>query len=185
MIRAAFVGYDNRLNRLVSHWLSEHTDLAGCVWIPSSTQWLNSRGGRQSFLRRRVEKRGVVKALDEAAFHMFYHATARKSYNTRAANELIDEYWRNVGFHSWGPFITTAKINDPRVHEYLERLKPDVIFSHCIHQFFGKKLRAAAPHGVLLWHVGITPEYKGLYAPFWTMHNRDFQNFGYSLVSFE
>jgi len=181
MLRAVFVGYENRLNRVVNHWLSTHTDLVGSVWIPSSTTWQTSRSGRQSFLRRRIEKRGIVKALVEAAVHLFYHSTARRSYNHRAANALIDEYWRNVGFHSWGPFITVSKINDPRVRYYLDQLKPDVIFSHCIHQFFGRKLRESAKHGVLLWHVGITPEYKGLYAPFWTMHNADFKNFGYSL----
>jgi methionyl-tRNA formyltransferase len=143
--------------------------------------WQSSRGGRRSFVRWRIEKRGVLKALDEAAFHVFYHTTAKRSYNTRAANELINEYWRNVDFHYWGNHISTPKINHPNVMRFFDAVKPDVIFSHCIHQFFGKKLRDAAPHGVFLWHVGITPEYKGLYAPFWTMHNMDFQNFGYSL----
>lgn len=181
MLKAVFVGYDNRLNRLVNYWLSEHTNLVGSVWIPPSTQWMKSREGRQKFLAWRIEKRGLLKALDEAAFHLFYHATARRSYGMRAANALIDEYWKQTEFKNWGPFISTPKINHPKVIDYLERIKPDVIFSHCIHQFFGKKLRNAAPHGVFLWHVGLTPEYKGLYAPFWTMHNADFQNFGYSL----
>lgn len=181
MLRAVFVGYDNRLNRVVNHWLGQHTNLVGTVWIPSSTQWMKSREGRKKFLQWRVEKRGLLKALDEAAFHVFYHATAKRSYGMRAANELLDAYWKSVDFHYWGPFISTPRINEPKVMRFLDHVKPDIIFSHCIHQFFGKKLRDAAPHGVFLWHVGLTPEYKGLYAPFWTMHNADFANFGYSL----
>lgn len=183
MVRAVFVGYDNRLNRLLAHWLSERTDLVGCIWIEGSATWKNSRDGRQQFLRTRIAKRGLLKALDEAAFHLYFHATVKRSRNRKASNQLIDEYWRKVGFHSWGPSIHTVRINDPEVLWYLDKLKPDVIFSHCIHQYFTKKIRQSARHGVFLWHIGITPEYKGLYSPFWTMHNMDFDNFGYSLIS--
>lgn len=181
MLRAVFVGYDNTLNRVVEHWLSQHTDLAGCVWIPSTTQWLTSRRGKLDFIRRRIQRRGLLKALDEAAFYVLYHSNERSSQNTLAANAMIKEYWATAEKRERVPSIRSAQINDPAVLEYLHDVKPDVIFSHCIHQYFGKKLRAAAPHGVMLWHVGITPEYKGLYAPFWTMHNADFRNFGYSV----
>lgn len=182
MLRAVFVGYDNTLNRVVAHWLSEHTDLAGCVWIPSTTQWLTSRRGKLDFIRRRIKKRGVFKAIDEAAFHLLYQSNERTSRNTVAAYDLIHRYWDQVGGDPRMPGLQAPKINDPAVLAYIAQIKPDVIFSHCINQYFGKKLRAAAPHGVLLWHVGITPEYKGLYSPFWTMHNADFQNFGYTLL---
>lgn len=181
MLRTVFVGYENRLNRLVAHWLAQRTDLAGSVWIPPGTQWTNTMQGRRAFFAKRVARRGLVRALDEAAFHLYYHATARRSYNNRTANALIDQYWREVGFHSWGPFITTATVNEPRVLQYLQQLKPDVIFSHCIHEYFGKNVRESAKLGVFLWHVGIMPEYKGLYPPFWTMYNGDYENFGYTV----
>jgi len=181
MLRTVFIGYENRLNRLVAHWLAQRTDLAGCVWIPSGTQWRGSKRGRRDFFAKRVKRRGLLRALDEAAFHFFYHLTAGRSDNHRAANALIDDYWRKVGFHSWGPFLSTASVNDPRVLHYLDLLKPDVIFSHCIHEYFGKELREKAPQGVFLWHVGVMPEYKGLYPPFWTLYNEDYENFGYTV----
>jgi methionyl-tRNA formyltransferase len=43
-------------------------------------------------------------------------------------------------------------------------------------------LRGIFPHGILLWHEGITPEYKGLYSPFWAVHNVDFDRIGYTLL---
>lgn len=181
MLRAVFVGYDNDLNRVLAHWLAERTNLVGCVWIPSSTQWLTTRKGRLQFLKQRLKKQGVIRTIDEALFFLLYHANERTNSNTRAATKMVKDYWAKAEFAGWGPYISTPKINDPRVIKYLDRLQPDVIFSHCIHQFFGKKLRAASKHGVFLLHIGILPEYRGLYSPFWTMHNADFENFGYSL----
>lgn len=182
MLRAVFIGYDNMLNRTIEHWLSGHTELAGCVWVPSQTQWLTSRQGKVDFIKKRVRRRGLLKAFDEALFYLLYHSNELTSPCAKACEAMLREYRANAEKRPNAPSIRSARVNDPRVLEYLAEIKPDVIFSHCINQYFGKKLRAAAPHGVMLWHVGITPEYKGVYSPFWTMHNADFENFGYTLL---
>jgi methionyl-tRNA formyltransferase len=169
------------LNRAVAHWLSTQSELAGCVWIANSARWMRSREGRKTFTKRRVERVGALRALDEAAFHFFYHLTAKRSYNTRAASALVNAYWKQVGLPIWGPFIMVPGLASKAVEEYVQSLHPDAIFTHCIHDYFGKRVRDAARYGAFLWHVGILPEYRGLYAPFWTMHNADFENFGYTL----
>jgi folate-dependent phosphoribosylglycinamide formyltransferase PurN len=156
--------------------------LVGCVWIPSQSQWLTSRAGKIAFIRRRIKRRGLLKAFDEALFYLLYHSNEVTSSNTVAANAMVKAYWDSVERGERAPSIRNPKITDPAVVEYLKELKPDVIFSHCIDQFFTKKLRETAPHGVFLWHVGMLPEYRGVYSPFWTMHNADFENFGYSLI---
>ncbi|HEV7179565.1 MAG TPA: formyltransferase family protein, partial [Candidatus Baltobacteraceae bacterium] len=99
------------------------------------------------------------------------------------SNELVEGYW-NALTTPYNPTscVNTTNVNDPAVLAYLDEVKPDIIFAHCLNQFFGKKLRNKAKHGIFMWHVGITPEYKGLYSPFWTLYNRDFKNFGYSLI---
>ena len=35
---------------------------------------------------------------------------------------------------------------------------------------------------MFLWHEGLTPEYKGLYSPFWTMYNGQFDKLAYSFL---
>lgn len=182
MLRAVFIGFDNRLNRVIEHWLSQHTDLAGCVWVPWQKQWRQSTQGKVDFIRRRIQRRGVIKAFDEALFYLLYHRDELTSSNSVQADAMMEEYFRAVGGRANTPSIHPERINDPAVLEYLRELKPDVIFAHCLNQYFGKKLRSIARHGVYLWHVGITPEYKGVYSPFWTLHNADFENFGYSLI---
>jgi|GEM_PF-1280256 len=181
MLRAVFVGFDNDLNRVFAHWLAQKTDLAGCVWIPSTTQWLTSRKGKLEFLRGRLKKNGVLRTLDEALFFLLYHSNEKTNSNTRAASKLVKAYWDKADFNGWGPFFPTRKINDEKVIRYVESLRPDIIISHCIHQYFGKRLRSIPRLGAYLLHIGILPEYRGLYSPFWTMHNGDFDNFGYSL----
>jgi methionyl-tRNA formyltransferase len=52
----------------------------------------------------------------------------------------------------------------------------------CTNDWFGHELRAIPPLGILLWHDGITPEYRGLYAPFWAVRNLDFDRIGYTLL---
>lgn len=33
-----------------------------------------------------------------------------------------------------------------------------------------------------MWHEGITPEYRGVYSPFWALVNEDYDNLGYTLL---
>jgi hypothetical protein len=182
MLRAVFIGTENRLNRVVAHRLSKHTDLAGCIWIPQSARWARSSAGRRAFIRNRIRKRGLLRALDEAAYYVFYRATLKNAYGTRAGDALIDEHWNDViSANAAIPSIVTPNVNGPDVVEHIATLKPDIIFTHCIHQYIGKRLRSIAPLGIFLLHVGIVPEYRGLYPPFWTLYNLDFGNFGYSL----
>jgi methionyl-tRNA formyltransferase len=181
MLRAVFIGFDNELNRVFVHWLAKHTDLVGTVWIPSQTQWLTSRKGKIDFIKRRLKKRGLVKTLDEALFYLLYHSNETTNSNTRAATAMVKDYWAVEGPKQFGPSFSTPKVNDPKAVEYVENLQPDIIISHCIHQFFGKRLRSIPRLGAYLLHIGILPEYRGLYSPFWTMHNADFDNFGYTL----
>ena len=149
MLRSVFVGYDSPLGRVVAHWLSQHTILGGCLWIPPSERWFKSWRGRLEFARRRIRRRGLLKACDEAAFRLHYSIAARLSKNDRVSKELIAAYWREN--------------------------------KRGIHQYFGAELRSVSTRGTYLWHTGIMPQYRGLYSPFWAIHNLDFSNIGYSL----
>lgn len=183
MLRAVFIGYDNQLNHCVARRIAQESSLVGTVWLTTGARWHTSWRGRRDFLLKRLRRRGPLKALDEIAYYLFHHATDKRSHNTREANRLVDAYWNALGGGAdCGPSLAATNVNDAEVLAYIEQLRPDVIFAHCLNQFFGKRIRHAAKHGIFMWHVGITPEYKGLYSPFWTMYNRDFRNFGYSLI---
>jgi hypothetical protein len=183
MLRTIFIGYDNRLNHCVARRLARTSDLVGIVWLTSGARWHTSWRGRRDFLLKRFRRRGPLKALDEMAYYALHHATDKHSSNTREANRLVDVYWETLSDAALpASSLAATNVNDPQVLAYLRERNPDAIFAHCLNQFFGKRSRSAAKHGIFMWHVGITPEYKGLYSPFWTMYNGDFDNFGYSLI---
>ncbi|MDE2482322.1 MAG: hypothetical protein KGN02_09055 [bacterium] len=182
MLRAVFIGHRNRLNAVIAGWLARECDLVECVWIDPSTRWHQSWNGRWRFIKRRLRKRGALKTLDEIAYFLFHHATDRNSRNTRASYALVDEAERSLALAEVPCGIVTASVNDAAVLARLEALAPDVIFAHCLNEYFGQRLRRCARTGIFMWHVGITPEYRGLYSPFWTLYNGDVENFGYSLI---
>lgn len=183
MLRTVFIGYDGGLNRAVVDWLARESELCGCVWIPNDARWHRTWQGRRDFLGKRLRKRGLLKTIDEIAYYVFHHATDKNSASTLAAARLVEDFRaaHPARAHST-PEIFAENVNAPEVRAFLAACAPDVILAHCINQYFGRRLRACAPRGFFMWHAGITPEYKGLYSPFWTLYHGDFENFGYTLL---
>lgn len=183
MLRVVFIGYDNRLNRCVARRLAHEADAVGDVWLNGAARWHTSWKGRREFLKRRLKRRGLIKAIDEIAYFAYDRATARRSKNTYDSYVMANKYWDSFTEpYVAAPAVYTDNVNNPDVVEWVASLKPDLIFAHCINQYFSKKLRAAARLGIMMLHVGITPEYKGLYSPFWTLYNEDYDKLGYSVI---
>jgi methionyl-tRNA formyltransferase len=73
-------------------------------------------------------------------------------------------------------------IKSPDLAAALKSARLDAIFSMCIDVYLPKAVRDVARHGIFLWHEGITPEYRGVYSPFWALVNGDYRNIGYTLL---
>lgn len=181
MLKTIFIGAKNDFDDMLVHWLSQRTEVVGAVWLDPHA-WRGGWSGRLDFLRKRVRRRGVVKAADEAAYFFLFNAflereTAKQLYT------LSDPYFAENGNQRWtGDSISAASVNAPEVLEFIAAREPDLAFAMCINNYFGKKLRALPRHGVFLWHEGVTPEYRGLHSPFWALHNLDFDSVGYTLL---
>ena len=99
--------------------------------------------------------------------------------------EVIRPYWKEKGrkfedlkFRE----MSSDNVNKKEVIDFLNDVKPDIIFAMCVNDFFGKKIRGIPKYGVFLWHEGLTPEYKGLYSPFWTLYNKEYDKLAYSFL---
>lgn len=167
---------------MLVHWLSRRTEVVGVVWI-KATAWQQSWKGRLEFTRKRFKRYGLSKTIDEILYFLYYHTFLGKNDVSELYDQVIAPYQRKHGSPSWaGDEITAGNVNDADVLNFLRERGPDVAFAMCINNFFGKKLRSIPRRGVLLWHEGITPEYRGLYSPFWAVHNLDFDRIGYTLL---
>lgn len=182
MLKTVFLGSRNEFDQVLVDWLAQRTDLRGVVWT-SSTAWQRTMRGKLAFARRRARRYGVLKAADETAFYLVFHRLL-KARDTRALRaRVIEPYVDGCSRPEWtGDAIEATDINSPEVLEFLREREPDAALAMCINNWFGEEIRAIPRHGVLLWHEGITPEYKGLYSPFWAAYNLDFQRIGYTLL---
>ncbi len=182
MLRAVFIGSDNWFNRLLVNWLAARVELAGVVWV-QATAWQETWGGRWRFARERVRRYGIVKVCDEALFFLYYHAFLEQRDSAELRAWVHQPGRRDLVLDPWqGEALSAEDVNSREVRDFLRRCRPDVTFAMYINNYFKKAARTAARHGTFLWHEGITPEYKGLYSPFWAIHNLDFDNVGYTLL---
>ena len=182
VLKAVFIGSRNDFDEVLVDWLGRRTELTGVVWT-SSTAWQRSLRGRLDFARRRARRYGIRKALDETAFYLYFHRLRKRGDHDELVSRVIDPYRREHGAPEWrGDAITAAGVNSPEVLDFIRERRPDVVFAMCINDYFGAEIRSIPTHGVLLWHEGVTPEYKGLYSPFWAAHNLDIERIGYTLL---
>ncbi len=182
MLRTVFIGSRNDFDELLVDWLARRSDLRGVVWT-SSTAWQRSLRGRLDFARRRARRHGVRKAVDEAAFYLVFHKLLKRSDDEELRRRVIDRHRSDGGGPVWtGDSIEASDVNAPEVLAFLRERQPDVVMAMCITNYFDDEIRSIPRHGVFLWHEGVTPEYKGLYSPFWATHNLDFDRIGYTLL---
>lgn len=183
-MRSVFIGSKNEFDELIVDWLAEQTELAGVVWSDSAT-WRKTWKGRFDYGRKRAKKYGYFKVLNEIL--MFFYVKKEVAVKDLGflKREIIRPYWKmknrkfsDLRFRE----ISSDNVNKKEVIGFLEAVKPDIIFAMCVNDFFGKKIRAVPRYGVFLWHEGLTPEYKGLYSPFWTLYNEDYSNLAYSFL---
>jgi len=181
MLRCVFVGSPNRFTDLVVHWLSQRTHLVGAVWT-CSAEWAKSFQKTLQFAKRRVTRYGLVKTINEICYYGF----SRKflsDHGERVQTCLYNDYVRVYGQPFWqGESIYTDNINAPAIVNFVRERKPDLTMSMCINEFFKREIRELPRFGSFLWHEGIVPEYKGLYSPFWALHNREPEMLGYSVL---
>jgi methionyl-tRNA formyltransferase len=182
VLRTVFIGSHNEFDELLVDWLARRTDLRGVVWT-SSTAWQRTLGGKVDFARRRARRHGVVKAVDEAAFYLVFHRLLKRRDDEALRAQVIAPYEAPDGKPHWrGDAITATDVNEPHVLAFLREREPDLALAMCITNYFHEEIRSIPRHGVFLWHEGVTPEYRGLYSPFWAAHNLDFERIGYTLL---
>jgi methionyl-tRNA formyltransferase len=182
MLRTVFIGSHNEFDELLVDWLARRTDLRGVVWT-SSTAWQRTLQGKLDFARKRARRHGVRKAVDEAAFYLAFHKLLKRRDDEELRARVIEPYESPGGRPRWeGDAIRAENVNEPHVLSFLRERDPDLALAMCITNYFDQEIRSIPRHGVFLWHEGFTPEYKGLYSPFWAAHNLDFDRIGYTLL---
>lgn len=180
MLRSVFIGSCNPFNRTLVNWLSANSCLTGVVWT-NSTKWQSDFKKLRTFAMRRFRKRGVLKTLDEGLYCLIYRKILAPGAE-RALLERLVEPNAKLWPASTAPEIIVDDVNSDTAIAFIKACQSDLVLSMCVNEYFGKKLRAIPKLGCFLWHEGITPEYRGLYSPFWTILNQDLARLGYTFL---
>jgi Formyl transferase len=123
-----------------------------------------------ALLRRRLARYGLLRVIDEIAFKIFYTLFLKRADDRVRCTLVFDRginkerLARQIDLHD------VDSLNSANGRDLLRRLNPDLVIMMSREMIRGETL-SAARLGFIGCHPGLLPEYRGVYAPFWTMWN--------------
>lgn len=133
------------------------------------------------FLWRRARRLGIAKVIDELLLRFYYVLTQSRrdrrmlqDYMERVRRDIPKEYRRPPVYH-------VDDINSDESEALLKKLAPDVCVL-MVMPLLKKKIFSIPPLGMLVFHPGVTPEYRGPHSAFWAILNRELWGIGWSLL---
>lgn len=186
MLKTAFIGNENFYDRKICEWLSEHTNLSLIIWT-NKLAWSNSvTGNRRKKVIKRFIKRssryGKLRTINEFIYYALYRTFLARNETTKI-KKLIEN--TEVKPKKSLSDIKQVRPDSIKSKELLKEVKEadlDAMFAMCIDVYLPKNLIETPRYGTFLWHEGITPNYRGVYSPFWALVNEDYDNLGYTLL---
>jgi folate-dependent phosphoribosylglycinamide formyltransferase PurN len=140
------------------------TGKISAVILQTPMTWRN----KAAFLRRRFERYGLWRVVDEILFKLFYTLFLKRAddrlrltlaFDRSVSKERLE---RQIDLHH------TESLNRTSGRDLLRRLEPDLVIMMSREMIHGETL-GAARLGFVGCHPGLLPEYRGVYAPFWAM----------------
>jgi folate-dependent phosphoribosylglycinamide formyltransferase PurN len=133
------------------------------------------------YLWKRAKRIGFGKVLDEVALRVYW-TTFRGWSDHHALRKLMDSVRASLpADYRRPPVYKIRNINSDAGREILSSLKPDVCVL-MVHPILSKKTFSIPPLGMLVFHPGVTPEYRGPHSAFWATVNNEFWGIGWSLL---
>lgn len=172
--RIVFIGRDTDFNRRFVKELSRSHRMVACMFVEQNRK---SLGGMTERIRKRISKYGILKVLDELAFHVLDRSVLRRNESVffKEKPEFFQPTQLDMPLHYW------ANVNCVECYEVLKELSPDVILSMCCNVHFSRSLFLIPNYGTYVLHEGILPQYRGLHSTLWALAKKDYDNLGCTL----
>ena len=137
--------------------------LAGIVYEKRTFRW------RAEVLLRLLRRRGVLKVLDQIAYRAVERVLAPRGH-VRLEGEAYSTGPEDCQRISSVPQCRVSDINAQEILDFIEPLAPDLLIVKSTSIIRGKLLERYSCR-IFNFHAGITPEYRGVHAPFWALFN--------------
>ena len=133
------------------------------------------------YLWKRAKRIGFRKVADEV-FLRLYWVLFRSREDNRILRRMMDDLKRDIPADFVRPPVHRVdNINSAESVALFERLAPDVCVL-MVHPIIREEVFSIPEHGMLVFHPGVTPEYRGPHSAFWAVLNEEFWGIGWSLL---
>ena len=158
-------------SKIVYHYLNNKYDIVGVI--------VDNSGGISKAKKRRVKRRvkrlGIIKVALQILFCRMVLPVLRNVSKDRV-KEIVGENGVSTP-NTHKNHIIANSINDKTVTDFIQKENPDLIIVH------GTSIISAGTLSkincpIINFHIGITPQYRGLHGGYWALFNRDEKNFG-------
>ncbi|MEQ1885801.1 MAG: formyltransferase family protein [Bryobacteraceae bacterium] len=134
------------------------------------------------YLWKRARRIGFGKVLDEVLFRLYYTAF-QAGEDKHQLSDLFRLAKGNIpATYRRPPVFTVDDINSAEAHTLLEKLQPDVCVL-MLNVLVKPIIFTIPPKGMLVFHPGVVPEYRGAHSAFWAVLNGDRKGIGWSLLT--
>ena len=174
-MKAYFLFHDQWTEYVKADWVASRFPFAGFIVIEKT------RPDAVRFLWRRMRRLGVRKVADELLLRLYY-VLFQSRRDHRMLQRLMADVQRDIPASYQRPAVHRVfDINSAEAAELLTRLAPDVCML-MVQPILKKRILSIPPLGMLVFHPGLTPEYRGTHSAFWAVLNRELWGIGWSLL---
>jgi methionyl-tRNA formyltransferase len=174
-MRTACVIHERDLQYAKADWLSSRYPLAAIIVIG------HSRDSLLPYLRKRIRRLGFWQVADEMALR-FWWQVAHTRQDAAVSDRLLHDLQGQIPInYQRPPVFRVANVNSDAMAELLLREQIDCCVL-MIHPIVKEKIFRVPSRGMLVFHPGIAPEYRGIYSCFWALHEGDAANIGWTLL---
>jgi len=144
--------------------------------FPISSVILEEKLDRKKFLKRRIKRLGYLKVLGQILFHLIV-----PKFLTISSQRRIEEIKSNYNLD--GNPIPNSKlykvqsVNSTACIDLIQKENPNLIIVNGT-RIISEKVLNSTTATFVNTHVGITPQYRGVYGGYWALVNQDVDNCG-------
>jgi len=179
-VRIVFIGRRNFMNHCFANWLAARHQVVAFFEADIARRSLQNH---VRWLQRRMRRVGLARTIDQVLYQIHYRLFQEPT-DRELMRESFASYFGCDAF-ALSPSIPVHEfpdLNSPAVMKTLTDLQPDLAFAVCISQYLRKPWEAIPRFGTVLYHEGLTPEYKGVHTAFWANALGESDRIGYTLL---
>ena len=174
-MKTYFLFHDKWTEYIKADWAAARFPFDGFVVIEKT------RDRFVPFLWRRMRRLGIRKVADELLLRA-YLVLVQSRRDRRMLRQFMAEVQREIpASYQRPPVYRVSDINSEGAGALLRKLAPDVCIL-MVMPILKRSILSIPRLGMLVFHPGVTPEYRGTHPSFWAVLNRDFSRIGWSLL---